>query len=79
MIAMMGIKLNAQVMIKTLRNMHERSLPPTRARRRVESSESGVSGLGPLAFKLKAGASLSEETTHRPGGHNDRLVGWRMW
>ncbi len=32
--AMMGIKLNAQVMIKNLnlRNMHEKSLPPTGAR-----------------------------------------------
>jgi hypothetical protein len=37
-IAMMGIKLNAQVIIKNLnfQNMHEKSLPPTGARRRME-------------------------------------------
>ncbi len=35
---MMAIKLNAQVMpvIKNLWNMHEKSLPPTRARVRME-------------------------------------------
>ena len=35
-VAMMGIKLNAQVMIKHLQNTHEKSLPPTGARRRME-------------------------------------------
>ncbi len=37
-IAMTGIKLNAQIGIKNLnlRNMHEKSLPPTAARRRME-------------------------------------------
>jgi hypothetical protein len=37
-IAMMAIKLNAQVIIKNLQNMHEKSLPPTGtgARRRME-------------------------------------------
>jgi hypothetical protein len=35
-IAMMGTKLNAQVIIKNLQNMHEKSLPPTGARRRME-------------------------------------------
>ncbi len=37
-IAMMGIKLNAQVIINNLQNMHEKSLPPTGARtwRRME-------------------------------------------
>jgi hypothetical protein len=34
--AMMGIKLNALVMMKNLQNMHEKSLPPTGARRRME-------------------------------------------
>jgi hypothetical protein len=34
-IAMMGIKLNAQVMIKNLQGMHEKSLPPTGARGRM--------------------------------------------
>jgi hypothetical protein len=28
----MGIKLNAQVIINNLQNMHEKSLPPTGAR-----------------------------------------------
>ena len=37
-IAMIGTvtKLNAQVIIKNLQNMHEKSLPPTGARRRME-------------------------------------------
>ena len=35
-IAMMWIKLNARVMIKNLQSMHEKSLPPTGARRRME-------------------------------------------
>jgi hypothetical protein len=36
-IAMMGTKLNAQVIIiKNLWSMHEKSLPPTRARMRME-------------------------------------------
>ena len=33
---MMATKLNAQVIIKILQNMHEKSLPPTGARRRME-------------------------------------------
>ena len=32
----MATKLNAQVIIKNLQNMHEKSLPPTGARRRME-------------------------------------------
>ncbi len=35
-IAMIGTKLNAQVIIKNLQNMHARSLPPTGARARLE-------------------------------------------
>jgi hypothetical protein len=35
MIAIMGTRLNAQVIIKNLQNMHEKSLPPTGARRRM--------------------------------------------
>jgi hypothetical protein len=35
-IAMIGTKLNAQVIIKNLQNMHEKSLPPTGARARLE-------------------------------------------
>ena len=73
MAAAMGInlKLNAQVMIRNLRNMHEKSLPPTGARRRMELEYwdwARLHGRGPLAHT---------------GGHNDRLVGWpgrtRMW
>ena len=45
-IAMMGIKLNAQVIIKNLQNMHEKSLPPTGARKRMELD---FPGLGPPA------------------------------
>ena len=33
---MMGTKLNAQVSIKNLQSMHEKSLPHTGARRRME-------------------------------------------
>ena len=33
---MMGTKLNAQIIIKNLQNMHDKSLPPTGARRRME-------------------------------------------
>jgi hypothetical protein len=33
---MMATKLNAQVIIKNLQNMHEKPLPPTGARRRME-------------------------------------------
>ena len=32
----LATKLNAQVIIKNLQNMHEKSLPPTGARRRME-------------------------------------------
>jgi hypothetical protein len=37
-IAMLGTKLNAQVIIKNLQNMHAKSLPPTGARARLEPS-----------------------------------------
>jgi hypothetical protein len=43
---MMATKLNAQVIIKNLQNMHEKSLPPTGA---PEKDGTGVSGLGPPA------------------------------
>ena len=36
MAMVMATKLNAQVIIKNLQNMHEKSLPPTGARRRME-------------------------------------------
>jgi hypothetical protein len=34
--ASMGTKLNAQVTITNFQNVHEKSLPPTGARRRME-------------------------------------------
>ena len=35
LVAIMGTKLNAQVIIKNLRNMHAKSLPPTGPRMRI--------------------------------------------
>ena len=66
--AMMGIKLNAQVMIKNLNlpNMHEKSLPPTGARRRME-------------LEYQDWARLLQGRGPRTGGRSDRLVGWRLW
>ena len=62
-IAMMGTKLNAQVIIKNLQNMHEKSLrvPPTRARRRME-------------LEYQDWARLQGRGTHT-GGPKGRLVG----
>ncbi len=52
-IAMIGTKLNAQVIIKNLQNMHSKSLPPTGARGRnlglTQPGRARVSGLGPPA------------------------------
>jgi hypothetical protein len=64
-IAMMGTKLNAQVSIKNLQSMHEKSLPPTGARRRME-------------LEYQDWARLQGRGPHT-GGPKDRLVGWRMW
>jgi hypothetical protein len=68
-IAMMATKLNAQVIIKNLQNMHrdEKSLPPTGtgARRRTELAYQDwarLQGRGP-----------------RTGGPFDRTIGWRSW
>ncbi len=66
-IAMMATKLNAQVIIKNLQNMHEKSLPPTgaAARRRMEleyQDWARLQGRGP-----------------RTGGPFDRTIGWRSW
>ena len=62
---MMGIELNAQVctqvMIKNLQNMHEKSLPPTGARRRME-------------LEYQDWARLQGRAPHT-GGRSDRLVG----
>jgi hypothetical protein len=48
----MGIKLNAQVIIKNPQNMHAKSIPPTpgaRRRMELESLALTVLGLGPPA------------------------------
>jgi hypothetical protein len=64
-IAMLGTKLNAQVTIKNLQNMHAKSLPPTGARARLE-------------LEYQDWARLQGRGPHT-GGPKDRLVGWRMW
>ena len=61
---MMATKLNAQVIIKNLQNMHEKNLPPTGARRRMELAYQDwarLQGRGP-----------------RTGGPFDRTIGWRL-
>ena len=57
-IAIMGIKLNAQVIIKNLQNMHAKSLPPTGARARLE-------------LEYQDWARLQGRGPHS-GGRNDR-------
>jgi hypothetical protein len=64
---MIGTKLNAQVIIKNLQNMHAKSLPPTGARGRME-----------LEYQDWACAQLEGRGPHT-GGPRDGLVGWRMW
>ncbi len=70
-IAMMGIKLNAQVTIKSLQNAHENfeATPPTvtvtGAQRRMD-------------LEYQEWARLQGRGPHT-GGRNDHLVGWRMW
>ena len=64
-IAMIGTKLNAQVIIKNLQNMHAKSPPPTGARGRMELEYQDL-------------ARLQGRVPHT-GGPKDRLVGWRMW
>ncbi len=62
---MMRIKLNAQLIIKNLQNMHEKSLPPTGARKRME-------------LEYQEWARLQGKGPHT-GGRNERLGRWRMW
>ena len=64
-IAMIGTKLNAQVIIKNLQNMHAKALPPTGARARME-------------LEYQDWARLQGRGPHT-GGPMDRLVGWRRW
>ncbi len=59
--AMIGIKLNAQVIIKNLQNMHAKSLPPTGARAREIASGARISGLGPPARQ-----GITHGRTQRP-------------
>jgi hypothetical protein len=75
---MIGTKLNAQVIIKNLQNMHAKSLrtgrpgPPTGARGRMEQ--------GP-GREYQDWARLQGRGPHTAGGPKDRplAVGWRMW
>ena len=63
-IAIVGTKLNAQVIIKNLQNMHAKSLQPTGARARLEleyQDWAHLQGMGP-----------------HTSGPKDRLVGWRL-
>ncbi len=65
---MLGTKLNAQVIIKNLQNMHAKSLPPMGARARLE-----------LEYQDWARLSRLQGRGTHTGGPKDRLVGWRMW
>ncbi len=67
-IAMMATKLNAQVIIKNLQNMHEKSLPPTGARRRME-----------LEYQDWARLHWQGRGPRTAGGPFDRTIGWRSW
>ena len=64
---MIGTKLNAQVIIKNLQNMHAKSLPPTGVRARLE-----------LELEYQDWARLQGRGPHT-GGPKGRQVGWRMW
>ncbi len=77
-IAMIGTKLNAQVIIKNLQNMHAKSLPPTGtgacARGRIELEYQD------WARPAAALASIEGRGPHTGGPKLEpRLVGWRMW
>ncbi len=63
---MIGTKLNAQVTIKNLQNMHAKSPPPTGAR----------GGLG-MELEYQDWARLQGRGPHT-GGPKGRLVGRRM-
>ncbi len=66
-IAIIGTKLNAQVIIKNLQNVHAKSLPPT-----------GTGARGRMEQEYQDWARLQGRGPHT-GGPKDRLVGWRMW
>ena len=57
-------------MIKNLQNMHEKSLPTTGARRRMELEYYSIR-IGPACIEGRGPHTVT-------GGRNDRLVGWRM-
>ncbi len=67
---MMATKLNAQVIIKNLQNMHEKSLLPTGARRRMELEYQDWARLQGI---------LIEGRGPRTGGPFDGTIGWRSW
>ena len=73
-----GIKLNAQVPIKNLQSMHEKSLPPTGVRRRMEIEYQRDRKLH-LQFPVTQDWARLQGRAPHTGGHNDRLVAWRMW
>ena len=64
-IAMMATKPNARVIIKNLQNMHEKSLPPTGARRslRMELAYQARAGTGPAC---KAGDHARADLSTAP-------------
>jgi len=62
---MIGTKLNAQVIIKNLENMHAKSLPPT-----------GERGRMPVEQEYQDWARLQGKGPHT-GGPKGRLVGFR--
>jgi hypothetical protein len=64
---MIGTKLNAQVIIKNLQNMHAKLLPPAGARGSLR-----------LELEYQDRARLQGRGPHT-GGPKGRLMGWRMW
>ena len=64
-IAMMATKLNAQVIIKNLWSMHEKSLPPTRARMRMELEYQDWARLQRRGPRTLADATTDSQATRR--------------
>ncbi len=76
----MGIKLGAQVIIKNLQNMHEKSLPPRDSEAKPPAGSLRLPVRVELSLRLEYQdwARLQGRGPHT-GGRNGRLVGWRMW
>ncbi len=68
---MMATKLNAQVLIKNLLNMHEKSFPPTGARRRMDLTYQDIS--------IKMDWARLQGRGPRTGGPFDSTIEWRSW